>query len=121
MLHQPEYLRHGLLRNGERLNQNSHIFQIGWHKSYISLVIYHKLGHETVSFLDTTLGKVSCIAKVLVLRTTGETTRMMTGTPYRWHDQITRFHELDGRTNFLDLGKRFMSDYEVVISRWRCP
>src|SRR5256714_8112534 len=45
---------------------------------------------------------------------------MRTGATYRWHNQVTRFQAVDGRTDFRDLGERFMSDHQVVIPlRWR--
>ncbi len=45
---------------------------------------------------------------------------MRTGATYRWHDQVPRFQAVDGRTDFRDLGERFMSKHQVIIPpRWR--
>jgi hypothetical protein len=68
--------------------------------------------------LDAVLKKIARFAEVLLAGPARTASRMWTGPAHRRHNQLAR-RKTNVRTGLDDFGQRFVSDYEVWLSRRR--
>src|SRR5438552_2553583 len=113
------HLGQRLLRDCQRLDEDSDVAQRPRDDVHVALVVDHRLGHEAVEALDPALREVAGEAEVLPAGATGHAIRVQAGTADHRYDEIPRLQARRGRADLHHLAERFMADHEVVAARRR--
>src|SRR5579872_4259931 len=103
-------------RNRERFHQDADVPELLRNHVYIAFFLHYKLGHVAVALLDSALGKVAGIAKVLAAATAGEARGMRAGTADSQHHQVAWLCFGYFAAGLGDLTERFVADDQMVAA-----